>query len=182
MNVKIHHFSTRLCVLSRTRVQRKCCAAVLHSWLYTLGGFGWVFCVSVLEWVYSTPFCVPALGRVYPTPFCVLVLGWVNSTPFWLPALGWACSIPFYIMPESRKIPKRWQEGSMVKYTFPNGSLNTNLGFESEVLTGSRHFCFHRFPRDGCNDFLFAGTWTSRFRGHRSCSSCFVNKRALFAS
>ncbi len=39
MNVKIHHFSIRLRVFSRTTVQQKCCAAFLHSWLYTLGGF-----------------------------------------------------------------------------------------------------------------------------------------------
>ncbi len=39
MNVKIHHFSIRLCVLSRTTVQQKCDVAFLHSWFYTLGGF-----------------------------------------------------------------------------------------------------------------------------------------------
>ncbi len=40
MNVKIHHFSIRLCVLSRTTVQQKCGVAFLHSWLLTLGGLG----------------------------------------------------------------------------------------------------------------------------------------------
>ncbi len=35
MNVKIHHFSIRLCVLLRTMVQQKCGIAFLHSWLYT---------------------------------------------------------------------------------------------------------------------------------------------------
>ncbi len=40
MSVKIHHFSIRLCVPSKTTVQQKCGVTVLHSWLYTLGGFG----------------------------------------------------------------------------------------------------------------------------------------------
>ncbi len=39
MNVKIHNFSLRLCVLNRTTVQRKCGVVCLHSWLYTLGAF-----------------------------------------------------------------------------------------------------------------------------------------------
>ncbi len=40
MNVKIHRFSIKLYVLSRTTIQQKCGATYLHSWLYTLGGFG----------------------------------------------------------------------------------------------------------------------------------------------
>ncbi len=39
MKAKIHHFSIKLCVLSRTTVQRKCRVAFLHSWLYTLTDF-----------------------------------------------------------------------------------------------------------------------------------------------
>ncbi len=38
-NVKIHHFSIRLCVLSRTTVQQKCGVLLLHSWFYTRRGF-----------------------------------------------------------------------------------------------------------------------------------------------
>ncbi len=40
MNVKIHHFSVRLCVLSQTTVQQKCGVAFLHSWLGTQECFG----------------------------------------------------------------------------------------------------------------------------------------------
>ncbi len=36
MNVKIHNFSVKLCVLSRTTVQLKCGVVFQHSWLYTL--------------------------------------------------------------------------------------------------------------------------------------------------
>ncbi len=39
MNVKIHNFSVRLCVLSQTMVQQKYVVAFLHSWLYILGSF-----------------------------------------------------------------------------------------------------------------------------------------------
>ncbi len=36
---KYHHFSIRLCVLSRTMVQQKCGVAFVHSRLHTLRGF-----------------------------------------------------------------------------------------------------------------------------------------------
>ncbi len=39
MKVKIPRFSLTLFASSRTTVQRKCGAAFLHSWFYTLGGF-----------------------------------------------------------------------------------------------------------------------------------------------
>ncbi len=40
MNVKINHFSIRLCVLSQTVAQQKCGVSFLHSWLGTIEGFG----------------------------------------------------------------------------------------------------------------------------------------------
>ncbi len=49
MNVKIYHFSTRLCVLSRTLVQWICGVAFLHSWLYILGGFDPAHASTVLS-------------------------------------------------------------------------------------------------------------------------------------
>ncbi len=45
MNVEIHHFSIRLCVLSPTMVQRKCGVAFLHSWL------GMVECLLAIVFV-----------------------------------------------------------------------------------------------------------------------------------
>ncbi len=58
MNVKIHHFSIRLCVLSRTTVQQKCGVAFLHSWLYIKGGFGSCHCIWELVWV-NAPLVAP---------------------------------------------------------------------------------------------------------------------------
>ncbi len=46
MNVKTHHFSIKLCVLSWTTVQRKCAIAFLHSQFYTLGGFVTILSVT----------------------------------------------------------------------------------------------------------------------------------------
>ncbi len=39
MNVKVHYFSIRLCLLSRTMVQRKYGVDFLHSWHGTIEGF-----------------------------------------------------------------------------------------------------------------------------------------------
>ncbi len=56
MNIKIRHFSIMLCVLSRTRIQRKYGVAILHSWFYILGGFGsthWILqvtCSCLINW------------------------------------------------------------------------------------------------------------------------------------